>query len=164
VSLALAVVRHLKNLYSLSSERSPGALVFSKSQRLPLAAVNLEKKAVRIAWKRNGLQRIDWHTLRGTHGTLLHSQKTPLKIAQAQLGHSHMATTWEIYTHASESAQRDAANPLEERLFPNRRFVEIRCRENLNCVSELVVGAPGFEPGASCAQGRRATRLRYAPT
>jgi hypothetical protein len=27
-----------------------------------------------------------------------------------------------------------------------------------------VVGAPGFEPGASCAQGRRATRLRYAPT
>ena len=27
-----------------------------------------------------------------------------------------------------------------------------------------MVGAPGFEPGASCAQGRRATRLRYAPT
>src|SRR5438309_10326565 len=29
---------------------------------------------------------------------------------------------------------------------------------------ELVVGARGFEPRASCAQGRRATRLRYAPT
>jgi hypothetical protein len=29
---------------------------------------------------------------------------------------------------------------------------------------ELVVGASGFEPEASCAQGRRATRLRYAPT
>jgi hypothetical protein len=28
----------------------------------------------------------------------------------------------------------------------------------------LLVGAPEFEPGASCAQGRRATRLRYAPT
>jgi hypothetical protein len=27
-----------------------------------------------------------------------------------------------------------------------------------------VVGAPGFGPGTSCAQGRRATRLRYAPT
>ena len=27
-----------------------------------------------------------------------------------------------------------------------------------------VVGAPGFEPETSCAQGRRATRLRYAPT
>src|SRR5713226_3795234 len=27
-----------------------------------------------------------------------------------------------------------------------------------------LVGAPRFELGASCAQGRRATRLRYAPT
>jgi hypothetical protein len=28
----------------------------------------------------------------------------------------------------------------------------------------ILVGASGFEPEASCAQGRRATRLRYAPT
>ena len=42
-----------------------------------------------------------------THGTLLHSQGTPLKVAQAQLGHSHLATTLEIYTRASGSAQRD---------------------------------------------------------
>ena len=119
MSLALAVVRHLKNLYSLSSERSRCALVFSKSHRLPLAAVNLEKKAVRIAWKRNGLHRIDWHTLCGTHGTLLHSQGTPLKVAQAQLGHSHMATTLDIHTHASGSAQREAVNLLEEELFPS---------------------------------------------
>jgi hypothetical protein len=27
-----------------------------------------------------------------------------------------------------------------------------------------LVGAPGFEPGTSCAQGKRATRLRHAPT
>src|SRR5437870_13656926 len=53
------------------------------------------------------------------HGTLLHSQGTPLKVAQAQLGHSHMATTLEIYTHASGSAQRDAVNLLAEQLFPN---------------------------------------------
>jgi hypothetical protein len=25
------------------------------------------------------------------------------------------------------------------------------------------VGAPGFEPGASCSQSKRATGLRYAP-
>ncbi len=31
-------------------------------------------------------------------------------------------------------------------------------------IQELVVGASGFEPETSCAQGRRATRLRYAPT
>ena len=27
----------------------------------------------------------------------------------------------------------------------------------------MLVGAPGFEPGTSCAQGKRATRLRHAP-
>jgi hypothetical protein len=32
-----------------------------------------------------------------------------------------------------------------------------------NLLKELV-GARGFEPRTSCAQGRRATRLRYAPT
>ena len=26
-----------------------------------------------------------------------------------------------------------------------------------------LVGAPGFEPGTSCSQSRRDTRLRYAP-
>ena len=26
-----------------------------------------------------------------------------------------------------------------------------------------MVGAPGFEPGASCTQNKRATRLRHAP-
>ena len=28
----------------------------------------------------------------------------------------------------------------------------------------LLVGATGFEPATPCAQGRCATRLRYAPT
>jgi hypothetical protein len=30
--------------------------------------------------------------------------------------------------------------------------------------NELLVGARGFEPRTPCAQGRCATRLRYAPT
>jgi len=54
-----------------------------------------------------------------THGALLHAQGTPLKVARAQLGHSHMATTLEVYTHASGSAQRDAVNMLADQLFPN---------------------------------------------
>src|SRR5919112_2178480 len=29
--------------------------------------------------------------------------------------------------------------------------------------SSCQVGAPGFEPGTSCSQSRRDTRLRYAP-
>ncbi|HWO32121.1 MAG TPA: site-specific integrase [Candidatus Acidoferrum sp.] len=119
VPLAPAVVRELKAYYSRSAERSPSALVFATNQGAPLAADNLRKKALRTACKRAGLQRIDWRTLRHTHGTLLHSQGTPLKVAQPQLGHSHIATTLEVYTHASVTAQRDAVNLLEGQLFPN---------------------------------------------
>ena len=36
-------------------------------------------------------------------------------------------------------------------------------RDSANSLTGLV-GARGFEPRTSCAQGRRATRLRYAPT
>ena len=36
--------------------------------------------------------------------------------------------------------------------------------DTLKKIRIILVGAPGFEPGTSCAQGRRATRLRYAPT
>ena len=34
----------------------------------------------------------------------------------------------------------------------------------VNRAEREVVGAAGFEPAAPCAQGRCATRLRYAPT
>ncbi len=33
----------------------------------------------------------------------------------------------------------------------------------LQGLSLIVVGAPGFEPGTSCSQSRRATELRHAP-
>jgi hypothetical protein len=46
--------------------------------------------------------------------------------------------------------------------------VKLRVKNLFNKLNKMrkiiLVGAPGFEPGASCAQGRRATRLRYAPT
>jgi hypothetical protein len=34
-------------------------------------------------------------------------------------GHLQLAKTLEVYTHASGSAQRDAANMLEDQLLPN---------------------------------------------
>src|SRR5260370_1372761 len=92
VPLAPTVLRELKGLYSRSDDHSPRALVFSTDQGAPLSAVNLRKKALRTACKRADLQRIDWHTFRHTHAPLLHSHGTPLKLAQAHLGHTQIAT------------------------------------------------------------------------
>ena len=119
VPLSRAVVEALKAHYSRSANRSPEGLVFATRNGGPLVSNNLRKRGLQSACKRAGLPRINWHALRHTHGTLLHVQGTPLKVAQAQLGHSHMATTLEIYTHASVIAQREAVNLLDKQMFPS---------------------------------------------
>ena len=119
IPLSPAVVEALKAHYSRSADRSPKALVFATRHGGPLVSNNLRKRGLQSACKRAELPRINWHALRHTHGTLLHVQGTPLKVAQAQLGHSHMATTLEVYTHASVVAQREAVNLLDEQVFPS---------------------------------------------
>jgi integrase len=49
---------------------------------------------------------------------LLHATGTPLKVAQAQLGHSSMAMTLGVYTHALPDAQQEAVVKLQDILFP----------------------------------------------
>jgi len=105
--------------------------VFCTSNGTPLASNNLRKRQLHPACVRAGLAPITWHSLRHTRGTLLHEQGTPLRVVQAQLGHSHMTTTLEIYMHASASAQRHAVEQLESQLFPNvPKFGEVAGRLN----------------------------------
>jgi len=119
VPLSRAVVEALSAQYSRSANQSPEGLVFATRYGGPLTSNNLRKRGLQSACKRAGLPRINWHGLRHTHGTLLHVQGTPLKVAQAQLGHSDMATTLQVYTHASVIAQREAVTLLERQVFPN---------------------------------------------
>jgi len=118
VPLSPAVVEAFKVRYARSANHSPDGLVFANRKGGPLAANNLRKRGLHSACIRAGLPRVNWHALRHTHGTLLHVQGTPLKVAQAQLGHSHIATTLEVYTHSSVSGQREAVNLLDGQLFP----------------------------------------------
>ena len=129
--LSSVVVQALLVHRSRSSDRSEEALVFCTSNGTPLASNNLRKRQLNSACVRAGFAPINWHTLRHTHGTLLHEQGTPLRVAQAQLGHSHITTTLEVYTHASGSAQRQAVDQLESQLFPNvPKFTEVGQRPN----------------------------------
>ena len=52
----------------------------------------------------------------------------------------------------------------QEGLEPPTHSLEGCCSIHLSYWRFVVgVGAPGFEPGTSCSQSRRDTRLRYAP-
>jgi integrase len=55
---------------------------------------------------------LNWHTLRRTHATLLQHAGATLREAQAQLGHSKMSTTLELYTISIPAAQRKAVESL----------------------------------------------------
>jgi integrase len=109
----------LKTHFSISANRNPEALLFATRNGDPLASNNLRNRGFRSACERAGLPKLSWHSLRHTHGTV---QGTPLKLAQAQLGHSDLATTLEVYTHASAIAQREAVNSLRtncSQVFPS---------------------------------------------
>jgi integrase len=88
VPLSPAVVEALKAYFSISADGNTEGPVFSTRDGGPLASNNLRNGGLRSACKRAGLPKLSWHALRHTHGTLLHVQGTPLKVAQAQLGHS----------------------------------------------------------------------------
>jgi integrase len=131
VPLTPAVTRALQAHRVSCRDTANEALVFATRHGTPLASNNLRKRQLHPASQRAGLGSINWHSLRHTHGTLLHEQGTPLRVAQAQLGHSHMTTTLQVYTHASGSAQRQAVDHLESLLFPSVPiFVEVSQRPN----------------------------------
>ncbi|MGA2858226.1 MAG: tyrosine-type recombinase/integrase [Candidatus Sulfotelmatobacter sp.] len=57
---------------------------------------------------------LNWHTLRRTHATLLQHAGATLREAQAQVGHSKMSTTLEIYTISIPAAQPKAVENLSD--------------------------------------------------
>src|SRR5207247_478427 len=74
--LPSVVVRALLAHRLRSSDKSDEALVFCTSNGTPLASNNLRKRQLHPACVRAGLAPINWHSLRHTHGTLLHEQGT----------------------------------------------------------------------------------------
>jgi hypothetical protein len=88
-----------------------------------------------------------------------------MAVLQSLAGHTDAQTT-PGYIGPFTEHKRAALERWAKQLFP---FVpSLRPFDGIAEVGGSViywkmVGAPGFEPGTSCAQGKRATRLRHAP-
>src|SRR5581483_7959503 len=69
--------------------------------------------------------------------------------------------------HAVRDRSNTAGPARQEGIEPPTHSLEGCCSIQLSYwrFMQMVpqVGAPGFEPGTSCSQSRRDTRLRYAP-
>jgi integrase len=72
--------------------------------------------------KKHGLRYIRFHDLRHIAATLLISQGVHAKIISERLGHASIATTMNIYGHAMQTADKEAANQYDSILpFKNRK-------------------------------------------
>jgi len=71
----------------------------------------------RIFLKKNKLRYIRFHDLRHTAATLLINQGVHAKVIAERLGHGDITTTMNIYGHALQAADKDAANKVSDILF-----------------------------------------------
>jgi integrase len=90
------------------------ALVFQTHRGTAYSDTNLLHRELKPAGKKIGAPWLSWHTLRRTHATLLQAAGGSLKDASAQLGHSKLSTTHEIYTLPLPAHQRAAVEKLAQ--------------------------------------------------
>ena len=89
-------------------------LVFCTSNGTPYNDSNLLHRELKPAGRKLGMPWLNWHTLRRTHATLFQVAGGSLRDAQAQLGHSKMSTTLEIYTLPIPAQQRATVEKLAD--------------------------------------------------
>jgi integrase len=92
---------------NLGSAWMDTGLVFTTRTGRPVEPRNLVRSVTRIC-DDNGIRKIRLHALRHTTASLLKDLGVPPRDAQIILGHSHIATTQQIYTHVDQAARLDA--------------------------------------------------------
>ena len=92
----------------------------------PLGGQALSSRLTRLEQK-HGLPNVTMHGLRHTYASLLHSQGVDMANISAELGHSNLATTMNIYTHIFQSAtnaSRGIANTINDFMLPQKNGVK----------------------------------------
>jgi integrase len=90
-------------------------LVFSTRSGHPVEPRNLDRSFRRIC-DHHKIRVIKVHHLRHTTASLLKKLHVPPRDAQMILGHAHISTTMQIYTHVDEEARDDALTGLDKLL------------------------------------------------
>jgi integrase len=128
----------LKDELKRLSEKSASGehLVFQTRNGTPFSDTNLLHRHLKPVGRKLGIPWLNWHTLRRTHATLFQLAGGTLREAQAQLGHSKMSTTLEIYTISIPQAQRKAVENLSVLVTNGDELAKLG--ENLPLASERI--------------------------
>jgi integrase len=134
----LPMPESLRDALKHLSEKSVSGehLIFQTRNGTPFSDTNLLHQHLKPAGRKLGMPWLNRHTLRRTHATLLQHAGATLKEAQAQLGHSKMSTTLEIYTISIPQAQRKAVENLSDLVTNGDELAKLG--ENLPLATERI--------------------------
>ncbi len=93
-------------------EWEESGLVFTSTVGTPYQPANLHKRW-RSHLQQAGLPIVPFHSLRHTAASFLVALNVHPRLAMEILGHSNIATTMEIYSHAQQSGMRAALESVE---------------------------------------------------
>lgn len=88
-------------------------LLCAKADGEPMLPRSLTHEFAKVAGTVDGVPRVKFHDLRHSHATQLLAAGVHPKVAQERLGHATIGITMDLYSHASETMQADAAQRLD---------------------------------------------------
>ena len=116
VDLAPVVIEELKK-WKLQCPKSEHTLVFPNDAGEPMDADNMLTRGYDPALRRAKLRHICFHSLRHTYASLQIDNDVNMKYLQAQMGHSSINVTMDVYGHLLKATNQDAAVKLENSIF-----------------------------------------------
>src|SRR5215831_643203 len=114
-ALAARAKQQVADRMKLGSGWADTGLVFTTRTGRPIEPRNLVRSFIRIR-DSNSIRKIRLHAIRHTTASLLKDLGVPARDTQIILGHAHVSTTQQIYTHVDEAARREALTRLNKLL------------------------------------------------
>ena len=108
-------VRQAADRLALGLGREPAVLVFAKLDGEPIQPDSVTKMFSKLV-RRAGVAPVSFHALRHTHATDLLRAGVHPKVTSERLGHTSIAVTMDVYSHAIPGLQEDAAQRIDAAL------------------------------------------------
>jgi integrase len=93
-------------------------LVFCAEGGKPIRRSNALRYGLWPALKRAGLRRVNMHSLRHSHASMLIALNTPISEVANRLGHSSAVVTLNVYAHFLKAAETNSADRLAKSILP----------------------------------------------
>jgi integrase len=102
-----------EELLRLGIRLGDDTLICARPDGAPMLPRSLTHEFAKVAGNVGGVPRVRFHDLRHSHATQLLGAGVHPKVAQERLGHASIGITMDLYSHASETMQADAARRLD---------------------------------------------------